>query len=86
MLMRRILLKFDRSDEILHKQPHQIEKVDLKANSQILEENKAEEKAAKEAAPEAAAPQQPVSKHRIQNKFRKKQNSGRDVICSEYYS
>ena len=54
-------------DEILHKQPHQIEKVDLKANSQILEENKAEEKAAKEAAPEAAAddkaaaPQQPVS-------------------------
>ena len=41
-------------DEILHKQPHKIEKVEIKANPQILEENKAEE--AKDKGNEQAAP------------------------------
>lgn len=44
-------------DEILHKQPHKIEKVEMKANPTILEENKAEEAKAKEKNPEAAQPQ-----------------------------
>ncbi|MFC0324008.1 uroporphyrinogen-III C-methyltransferase [Gallibacterium melopsittaci] len=35
-------------DEMLHKQPHKIEKVEMKANPQILEENKAEEAKTKE--------------------------------------
>ncbi|MDA3979287.1 uroporphyrinogen-III C-methyltransferase [Gallibacterium sp. AGMB14963] len=56
-------------DEILHKQPHKIEKVEMKANPTILEENKAEEAKAKENAEAQsqateqpkAAPEQPAS-------------------------
>ncbi|KGQ38890.1 uroporphyrinogen-III C-methyltransferase [Gallibacterium genomosp. 1] len=56
-------------DEILHKQSHQIEKVDLKANSQILEENKEEEKVTTEVGSESVVDdkvpeaQQPVSEN-----------------------
>lgn len=56
-------------DEILHKQPHKIEKVEMKANPTILEENKAEEAKAKENAEAQsqateqpkAVPEQPAS-------------------------